>query len=212
MQGSRSGSDAGEPRQVLRHELAHLALHDALGDLPPRWFDEGYASYAAGEWGREEVLATSAALVFGGVPPLDSMESGFRSGRSRADAAYALSHRAVAEIAALDRQRGLTLFLEYWRETESLDLALRRAYGVTKAGFEKRFAERTLRKYGVLAVFGNATLAAGVVALLILPAYAARRRRDRRRLQAMVAADEAAEIAAQESAIEELLRSRTDIP
>ena len=30
--------------EVLRHELAHLALHEALGDLPPRWFDEGYAS------------------------------------------------------------------------------------------------------------------------------------------------------------------------
>ncbi|HET7621085.1 MAG TPA: hypothetical protein VFK39_04190, partial [Gemmatimonadaceae bacterium] len=45
MQGSRAGSDAGDPMRVLRHELAHLALHEYLGDLPPRWFDEGYASY-----------------------------------------------------------------------------------------------------------------------------------------------------------------------
>ena len=68
MQGSRSGSDAGDPRQVLRHELAHLALHEALGDLPPRWFDEGYASLAAGEWGREEVIATNLALAWRGLP------------------------------------------------------------------------------------------------------------------------------------------------
>ena len=44
MQGARRGSDAGDPLETLRHELAHLALHERLGDLPPRWFDEGYAS------------------------------------------------------------------------------------------------------------------------------------------------------------------------
>src|SRR5206468_1861830 len=63
LQGQRAGSDAGDPLDVLRHELAHLALHEYLGDLPPRWFDEGYASYTANEWGREEVLATNIALA-----------------------------------------------------------------------------------------------------------------------------------------------------
>jgi hypothetical protein len=52
MQGRSSGSDAGNPREVLRHEIAHLALHESMGDLPPRWFDEGYASFAAREWTR----------------------------------------------------------------------------------------------------------------------------------------------------------------
>ncbi|MDQ8164030.1 MAG: hypothetical protein P3C10_15740, partial [Gemmatimonadota bacterium] len=49
LQGSRAGSAAGDPVVVLRHELAHLALHEWLGRLPPRWFDEGYASVTAGE-------------------------------------------------------------------------------------------------------------------------------------------------------------------
>ncbi|MDQ4080667.1 MAG: hypothetical protein M3125_07890, partial [Gemmatimonadota bacterium] len=68
MQGRTAGSDAGDPLMVLRHELAHLALDEALGDLPPRWFHEGYASVAAGEWGRQEVLATSVALLLRGMP------------------------------------------------------------------------------------------------------------------------------------------------
>ncbi|MFP5355115.1 MAG: hypothetical protein ACLGIK_08170, partial [Gemmatimonadota bacterium] len=61
MQGRRASSDAGDPIRVLRHELAHLALHEYLGDLPTRWFDEGYASYAAGEWDRDRVIATNLA-------------------------------------------------------------------------------------------------------------------------------------------------------
>ena len=68
MQGRNAGSDAGDPISVLRHELAHLALHEAMGDLPPRWFDEGYASFAAAETGRDQVLSTNVALVFRGVP------------------------------------------------------------------------------------------------------------------------------------------------
>ena len=41
MQGRRAPSSAGDPVRVLRHELAHLALHEAMGELPPRWFEEG---------------------------------------------------------------------------------------------------------------------------------------------------------------------------
>ena len=84
MQGSRAGSDAGDPRQVLRHELAHLALHEAMGDLPPRWFDEGYASLAAGEWGREEVIVTNLALAWRGLPSLDALDAAFMGGSARA--------------------------------------------------------------------------------------------------------------------------------
>src|SRR5439155_24140137 len=45
----------GGPRQALRHELAHLALHSAVQRVP-RWFDEGYAAVAAGEGERLGVL------------------------------------------------------------------------------------------------------------------------------------------------------------
>src|SRR5918997_505454 len=72
--GQRAGSDAGDPIEVLRHELAHLALHEWMGALPPRWFDEGYASYAANEWGRDELLATNLALFLRRMPSLDGLD------------------------------------------------------------------------------------------------------------------------------------------
>src|SRR6185369_16402722 len=80
MQGKSAGSDAGDPLEVLRHELAHLALHEYLGDLPPRWFDEGYASYAARELTRDDALATSLALALRGTPTLDELDEQFTAG------------------------------------------------------------------------------------------------------------------------------------
>jgi len=207
MQGSRSGSDAGDPRQVLRHELAHLALHDALGDLPPRWFDEGYASLAAGEWGREEVIATNLALAWRGLPSLEALEGAFGGGSVRASGAYALAERAVVELAALDRERGLTLFFRYWRAGGDLDNAIRQAYGMTQGQFEDRWRRQTRRRYGALAIFADLTIGALVLVIVLVPLYFARRRRDRERLARLAALEAAVEAKEKADAIESLLKS-----
>jgi hypothetical protein len=205
IQGRRAGSDAGDPLVVLRHELAHLALHEFLGDLPSRWFDEGYASYAAGEWGREEVLRTNVALALKGVPSLDELEKMFGGGSAAAQSAYALSHRAVAELAAPGQGRGLTLFFTYWRSSGSFERALRRAYGLSTSGFESQWSRRMRAQYGLLALVGNLTVATLLFLVLLAPLYVTRRRRDRRRLQRMRESEAAAEAAAKQSALDELL-------
>lgn len=205
MQGSSAGSDAGDPQVVLRHELAHLALHERLGDKPPRWFDEGYASLAAREWKREDALAANVALALRGAPTLDELELSFNGGSSAAQSAYALSYRAVADLASLDPKRGLTLFFRYWEGGASMDVAIRRAFGLTLDGFEKQYQSRTRRRYGALAVAADLSLVLFVVSVLMLPFFMARRVRDRKRLRVMLAADAAAERAAQASAIAFLL-------
>lgn len=212
MQGRSAGSDAGDPREVLRHELAHLALHERLGDRPPRWFDEGYASVAAREWRREDVLAANVALALRGAPSLDQLEASFGGGSIAAQSAYALSSRAVTELASLDRERGLSLFFDYWATSPSLDVAVRRAFGVTLAGFEREFQSRTQRRYGGLALFADLSLVLLVVSILLLPFIVARRIGHRRRLAALLAADAAAERAEQESALAMLLAALGDSP
>lgn len=205
MQGRAAGSDAGDPTEVLRHELAHLALHERLGDRAPRWFDEGYASVAAREWRREDALAANVALATRGAPTLDQLEQSFYGGSSAAQSAYALSYRAVSDLAALDPGRGLTLFFQYWEQDPSLDLAVRRAFGLTLTGFEKQFQSRTRQRYGALAIFADLSLVLVVVSILMLPFFLARRARDRKRLARMLAADAAAERAEQASALNALL-------
>jgi hypothetical protein len=205
MQGRTAGSAAGDPSETLRHELAHLALHERLGDRPPRWFDEGYASMSAREWRREDVLTTNVALALRGTPSLAELEASFEGSASGIPAAYALSYRAVTELAALDRERGLELLFRYWTEGRTLDAAMRQAYGLTLAGFERTFQERTRRRYGALALFADLSLVLLVTSLFLMPFFVARRLRDRRRLRAMLVADAIAERVERESALAMLL-------
>ncbi len=191
VQGSGAGSQAGDPAATLRHELAHLALHEYLDDLPPRWFDEGYASYAAHESGRDEVLAANVALALRGVPTLDALDTGLVGHEGEAAVSYALARRAVADLAGLDRSHGLTLLFRYWKESGSLDVAVRRAYGEPLDVFEQHWRSRTRRRYGALALVSDLAFATVVFLAILAPLYAARRRRDRARLAALRAREAA---------------------
>jgi hypothetical protein len=205
VQGRAASSEAGDPLETLRHELAHLALHERLGNRPPRWFDEGYASVAAREWRRDDVLATNVALALRGAPTFDQLEASFAGGATAAQWAYAFSYRAVAEMASLDPERGLTLMFRYWETGKNLDAAVRQAFGITLSGFEREFQNRVRVRYGALALFADLTLVFLVTGLALLPFFVARRARDRRRLRAMLAADAAAERAERESIMALLL-------
>lgn len=205
MQGRDAGADAGEPRQTLRHELAHLVLAEMLGRGVPRWFDEGYASYAAGEWGREEVLATSVGLIWRGIPTLAGLDSAFFRGSESAQRAYALAHRAVAELAALGGERGLTLLFEHWRAQGSFERALRLAYGMSEEGFEKHWKGRVRRQYGALALAADLSVLSIFLVVLLGPLWWQRRQRQRARLARMREADAAAEARERESALAALL-------
>lgn len=205
LQGSGAGSDAGDPVVVLRHELAHLALHEHMGRLPPRWFDEGYASVAAGEWTREEVFATSLAMVWRTLPSLEQLERGFFGGATEATWSYAMAHRVVSELQVLDPAQGLANFFAYWNATGSMEKAIRQAYGMTGEQFEKHWKARTTRRYGALSLVTNASAVFGLFGVILLPLYVSKRRRDRRKLEAMRAVDVMQEEAARRSALQALL-------
>jgi hypothetical protein len=205
MQGHTADSRAGSPQMTLRHELAHLALQEQAGGVLPHWFHEGYASYSAGEWGRDEVLMSNFALALRGVPRFATLDSMIEGGSTRAEQGYALAHRAVADVAALDPARGLSLFFERFKESRKVDAAFRSAYGITLSGFEETWRRTTRRRYGAIALFADLGFASLVLFLIIAPFWFSRRRRDRQRLAALVAADELAEKRERESALAELL-------
>ncbi|MDQ8165473.1 MAG: hypothetical protein P3A28_06945, partial [Gemmatimonadota bacterium] len=69
----------------------------------------------------------------------------------------------------------------------------------------------TRTRYGALALFADVGFASMVLFLLIAPFWVSRRRRDRSRLAAMVAADAAAERRERESAIALLLGETTAV-
>ena len=211
MQGREAGSDAGDPVVVLRHELAHLALHEAMGTLPPRWFDEGYASFAAHEWTRESAIEMSSGLVWHTLPSLEQLEDGFYAGASRANWSYALAYRAVEDLAALDAQNGLTNFFREWKSAGKFEPAVRGAFGMTGEQFDKHWQQQTRRRFGALSLVTNLSAALGFFALLLGPLFWLRKRRDRKRLEAMRMVDAAQERAARESALDAILSLDGDV-
>ena len=216
MQGRDAAGNAGDPLVTLRHELAHLALGEVLGGTVPRWFDEGYASFAAGEWGRDEVLATSVGLIWRGIPSLRGLDSLFYAGPDRAQRAYALAHRAVAELSSMGQERGLTLLFDYWTSEGSFERALRRAYGMTGTDFERTWRSRVRRQYGVLALLADLSVLSVFLTFLLGPLWWQRRKRLQERLARMRAADAQQEARERESALAALLGeggpTRTDVP
>ena len=213
MQGHRAASDAGEPLQVLRHELAHVALYDYLGTLPPRWFDEGYASYAAGEERTQGFLSTNAALVFRGMPTLaalDTMMSGERTTDARA--AYALSLRAVSDLASIDPVRGLAPLLDAWRERGSFDLAMRRAFALTATDFESEWQQRTRWRFAFLAVAVDSAIGTMLLVLLFAPLYRSRRRAQRARLAEMRRREAITDRSNQSAALDALMSAISAAP
>lgn len=212
MQGGSANSEAGDPLQVLRHELAHLALHETMGRLPPRWFDEGYASVAAGEFSRDQMFETSIGLVWRALPPVSALDEGFAGGGTQASWTYALSYRAVSELRDLGGDAAFAGFFTNWKSTGSFEKALRLTYGITSDEFDRLWRQQTRRRYGALSVLANFSFVAAIFAFLVIPVYVSKRRRDRRRLEEMRVADASREALEALEATEALGTSGMELP
>jgi len=177
-------ADKGDPRQTLRHELAHLALHDAVRVRVPLWFDEGYAAIAAGEWDRLDGLRLNLTVARGNIPNFYELDRALRAGESTAEAAYALAASAVAMMARRHPDHSLEPLLTRLKRGESFDSALLATTGSTVGRFEVEWQKDVRKRYGLLVW----TMAGGlwlVVAVGVLLAGWLRRRRDRPRRAAL---------------------------
>jgi hypothetical protein len=179
-----------EGRRTLRHEWAHLGLHEYLGDLRvPRWFNEGYAQWASGGFDATEAWRLRVLLALGRAPELDSLELSWPVQREQARTAYLLSASAIALLLEPSGERGLQLFLERWRDGRSFDDALRATFGVTPGQFEEDWKRHVRRRYGWLLVLGHSAVFWAFLALVLLFMVRARRARNREKLARLRAAE-----------------------
>jgi hypothetical protein len=172
----------GDVRRLLRHELAHLALHSAVARVP-LWFDEGYAALAAGEWDRLQALRLNWALLMGATPTLRRVAADLRNKRSggRAQTAYALATTAVMLLERMGGERGLEPLLTSLAETPDLDRALRATHQITLGQFEALWRRDLKKRYGWALFFGSLTVVWTLLAVVLLSLWGVRRRRDRAR-------------------------------
>jgi hypothetical protein len=177
-------ADGGDLSRTLRHELAHLALHQQLDVRVPLWFDEGYAGLAAGEWDRLGTLELNLAVARGALPDLRALDGALRGTETSADAAYALAYSAVAELARRNPSGTLNPLLGRLQNGEGFDAAVLATTGLTLDRFEEGWQQAVRRRYGLatwlLAGGGWALIAAAVLGLVHF-----RRRADRGRRAAL---------------------------
>lgn len=173
-----------DPGGTLRHELAHLVLHDAVRVRMPLWFEEGYAVYAAGEWGLLDALSLNYAVVGGATPALDSLNRALRGHPAGISTAYALSASAVLDLARRNPTRSLTPLVGLLESGMAFDSALQASTGLTTENFDEAWQRGVRKRYSVFT-----WLAAGgawaVLAFALMLGTWWRRRGDRPRRAAL---------------------------
>ena len=177
-------ADLPDLEQTLRHELAHLALRSAVRTYLPLWFDEGYATLAAGELGGMMQLELNLAVALGRVPTLRQLDGLLRGSATDANTAYALAATAVAELMRRPAPGGLAALLARLEAGEPFALALESTLGMSEERFELLWRRSLRRRYGVIT-----WLAAGgfwtIVALSVFVVTWYKRERDQPRRAAL---------------------------
>jgi len=191
--GYASGrTTVGGERAVLRHEWAHLGLHDYLGGLRvPRWFDEGYARWAEGGFDASEAWRLRLLLALGRTPPLDSLSLEWPRDRASAEVAYLLAASAVAYLVEESSERGIGVLLERWRRSGSFEVALRGTYGVTSGQLEEDWRRWIHERFGWVLVLSNSLVLWGLLGIMLVLMVMVRRRHNRERMARLRAGEPA---------------------
>ncbi len=170
-------ADVGDPHRILLHELAHLALHEAVHVRVPLWFDEGYAAVAAGEWDRLDLLQLNLSVARGAVPGFFELDRSLRSNESTAQTAYALAASAVAMLARRHPDRSLVPLLTRLAAGEGFNDAVLATTGSRLEQFEVEWRKDVRSRYGIVvwAIAGGFWL---LVSGVVVWGYWYRRRRD----------------------------------
>lgn len=179
-----------EEVRLLRHEWAHLLLAHEMHPLRiPRWFNEGYAEWAAGGWPGADGWKLRVALAFGDAPPLDSIALGWPRDRVPAEVAYLLSASVIQYLVESSGTRGLEAFLTDWKRRGSFDAALRGVYGATPGQLEADWRKWVKRRYGWLTVLADSAVFWAILSVALVAMFVVRRRY-RREQMARLRADE----------------------
>lgn len=169
--------------EVFKHELAHVALHDALGggDVP-RWFNEGFAVHASGESSLTRLQTLWTATLARNLLPLAQLERNFPADSTTAEIAYAESADIVRFLLrSQDRERFAALVRRV-RSGQKFDAATADSYGVDLENLEYEWREEVAKRYSFWPFFfSGSVLWMGALALFIV-GWRKRRARSRQTL------------------------------
>lgn len=167
--------DLGE---VFRHELAHIALHDAVSrENVPRWFNEGFAVHASREAETARMQALWTATLSGNLIPFRQITRSFPADPTTASVAYAQAADMLRFLMRGGEEHRFQALIRRIASGQTFEAALLDAYATDMFSLEKGWREDAARRYTFWPVlFGGSLIWIGGFALLMW-AYARRRKR-----------------------------------
>jgi hypothetical protein len=188
--------DLGE---VFRHELAHLALADALeGNHVPRWFNEGFAVLASGESSFQRLKTLWLATLADNLLPLSQLSRSFPANPASVPIAYAQGADFVRFLVRHQERHRFRRLIDLLRQKHSFVGAVATAYGTNLGTLEQEWRAEVAKRYTFWPVlFSGSAIWVGALGLFVW-GYRRRRRQHRKTLQRW----------AREEAAEELLAGR----
>jgi hypothetical protein len=99
----RRGPMPADVGSVVTHELAHMALGQALGDAATRWLHEGFAYLHSSDFSLDRTRTLTGMAWSGNVIPLADLDRSFPAAEIAAARAYAQSYDFVSYLARRGR-------------------------------------------------------------------------------------------------------------
>lgn len=179
VQTSARGGDVG---QVLRHEIAHVALARAGGNRVPRWFSEGFAILHSGEWSLSRSVVLARAAGADALLPIADLERGWPSSPTDVNLAYAQSVSLVTFLLRVEDGSAVRRLIALLGAGRPFDDAFRTAFGQPLAGAEIDWKGSLQSRWGWLPVAFDPNLAWALAAILLALGALRLRLAHRRRL------------------------------
>jgi hypothetical protein len=129
---------------VIPHELTHLVFDTAVRNpyhFPPRWLNEGVATYLSEGYTASDRAAVESAAADGRLMPLRALGGQFPTAAERFYLAYAESVSAVAFLVREQGEDALVRLIRTYADGVSDDVAFRAAVGTDLAGFESAWLD-----------------------------------------------------------------------
>lgn len=180
LSASTPGNAPDALRETFRHELAHVALHDATeGARVPLWFNEGLAIHLS----REDTFARTQALwmavVAGNLFPLSSIDAGFPRDAVGVPLAYAQSADIVRFLLRREDQQRFVALIKRLQRGQSFDAALTDSYSLDIYGLEQAWRSDVEGRYTIWPIVFGGTAVWTVSMLMVVLAWRRKRQRER---------------------------------
>lgn len=176
----QQGSTPTRLEEIYRHQLAHVALFDAVGGHPiPGWFHEGYAVHTSGEdaWSRARILWD--ATLSEHLLPLSSLDSPHPAGSDEGRLARAQAADIVRFLLRPHERDRFRLLVASLAKGNAFHPSLELSYGAPVRSLEREWRDDLDDRHGHVPVL----LAGGLLVVAAIASVAVvrrRRRRDRR--------------------------------